>query len=586
MCGIFGVRRSWLARQPGDASERLSSALRALHWRGRDDARVVLHGDFAIGCARLAISDRRSSQPVSRRPLRWVAALNGAVTNARELWANALPAALSRRSLPNDAWLPLLLVEARGPSALADLRGHHACVVADAENNEWHVRRDPFGEKPLFVLRERGEPVAFASTMPALRALGAPFSLSSAATQRFFRYGATGALAHRSHDLDVVDEPRGFGSSRDADAPSGAEPLPFAEAFQRAVSRCADVDAQLGMFLSGGIDSSCLAAELGAQQRRVKAYQFLANGEPSDERDLATQVAARFGHELVRVDTGTEALDALPMLTAHWGLPLGDPSVLAAYAVARAAAADGVRVMLSGEGADEQMFGYARHRALLRMPSMRLRLPFVSRWSMGMASRSLRALAAEDPYAALLEVTPVAFLSDALSIDGAAQGALANGSGARGARDERLRHAAMLDRDFYLRSDLLPKLDVATMAAQVEGRCPFLDGDLARALDAMPPMQRFGKAPLRRAYAAKLPHAVFAQRKRGFALPLDRWFRGELAMLDLLRDQRTRQRAHVRASGLDRAIDLHRARRADLGRALYLVAAYETWLRTEDARCE
>jgi asparagine synthase (glutamine-hydrolysing) len=215
---------------------------------------------------------------------------------------------------------------------------------------------------------------------------------------------------------------------------------------------------------------------------------------------------------------------------------------------------------------------------------MRLRLPFVSRWSMGMASRSLRALAAEDPYAALLEVTPVAFLSDALSINGAAQGALANGSGARGARDERLRHAAMLDRDFYLRSDLLPKLDVATMAAQVEGRCPFLDGDVARALDAMPPMQRFGKAPLRSAYAATLPHDVFAQRKRGFALPLDRWFRGELAMLDLLRDQRTRQRAHVQASGLDRAIDLHRARRADLGRALYLVAAYETWLRTEEAR--
>ena len=186
----------------------------------------------------------------------------------------------------------------------------------------------------------------------------------------------------------------------------------------------------------------------------------------------------------------------------------------------------------------------------------------------------------------MLEVTPEAFLSDALSIDGAAHGALATGSGALGTRDVRLRHAAMLDRDFYLRSDLLPKLDVATMAAQVEGRCPFLDSDVARALDAMPPMQRFGKAPLRSAYAATLPHAVFAQRKRGFSLPLDRWFRGELAMLDLLRDQRTRQRAHVRASGLDRAIDLHRARRADLGRALYLVAAYETWLRTEDARCE
>ena len=585
MCGIFGVRRSWLARQTGDAKASLSLALDALRWRGRDEARIVLHGDFAIGCARLAISDRRSSQPVSRRDGRWVAALNGAVTNARALWADALPVALSRRALPNDAWLPLVLVQARGPAALADLRGHHVCVVADAARDEWHVSRDPFGEKPLFVLRERGEPVAFASTMPALRALGAPFTLSSEATQRFFRDGALGALLHRSADIEVADEQRGFGIPVVADTRPSAQPMPFAAALQSAVARCADVDAELGMFLSGGIDSSCLAAELGAQQRRVRAYQFLAKGEPSDERELAAHVAARFGHELVCVDAGTETLDALPMLTSQWGLPLGDPSVLAAYAVARAAAADGIRVMLSGEGSDELMFGYARHRALLRMPNVRMRLPFVSSWSMGTTSRALRAIAAEDPYAALLEVTPPAFWSDALSIDGGAQDALVSGVGARGARDERLRHAASVDRDFYLRSDLLPKLDVATMAAQVEGRCPFLDGDVAHALDAMSPMQRLGKAPLRSVYATKLPHAVFAQRKRGFALPLDRWFRGELTMLDLLRDQRTRQRAHLRATGLDRAIDLHRSRRADLGRALYLVAAFEIWLRTEDARC-
>lgn len=588
MCGIFGVRNSWLARQPGEPGSRLRRALDALRWRGRDDARVVQVGDFALGCARLAITGTRSRQPVVLRGGRHAGALNGAVTNARALWQETRPRA-ARRALPNDAWLPPLLHAAGGTDALGRLAGHHALVVVDALRDEWAAVRDAFGEKPMFVLRERGEPVAVASTIPALRELGAPFALEPEAAQRFFCYGATGEIAHGHGDLRVVEERAGFGlSPRVADPEPAA---PFAVAFSRAVARCSDCEPELGLFLSGGIDSSCLAAELRAQGRSVRAYQFAACGEPADERAIAHSVASRCGHELVRVDAGPEALDALEALTTMWGLPLGDPSLLAAHAVARAAAADGVRCLLSGEGADELLFGYARHRAIARMPSFRLPLPLGKGWSMRRHARVLRALAARHPYAAMLEVTPPAFRRDVLGIDEVDHAQCAGTTTrsplrARGAgANDRLLHATAVDRDFYLRSDLLPKLDVATMAAQVEGRCPFLDADVARAADAIPPHGRLGKQPLKSAYADALPAAVFAQRKRGFSLPLDRWFRGELPMLDLLRDARTRQRAHVRPVGLDRAIDLHRSGRADLGHALYLVAAFETWLRTEDRRC-
>ncbi len=588
MCGIFGVRWSWLARQSGDPDTRLSRALDALRWRGRDGAQILRIGDFALGCARLAITDARSHQPVALRGGRFAGALNGAVTNARALWAEARPGA-ARRSLPNDAWLPSLLVSQRGTAALDALSGHHALVVADAARDAWCAARDAFGEKPMFVLRERGEPVAVASTIPALRALGAPFTLPEQAAQRFFRYGATGVVQHEEGALRVDDEARGFGLATPADprVPS----MPFAAALQRAVARCADCEPELGMFLSGGIDSSCIAAELRAQGRSVRAYQFAAHAEPADERKVAQAVANRCGHELVRVDAGPGALDALEALTAMWGLPLGDPSLLAAHAVARAAAADGVRVLLSGEGADELLFGYARHRAIARMPSFRLPMPRGDAWSMRRFGRTLRALASRHPYETLLEVTPPAFREDVLGAaavddERIAASLAVGGLPARAASaSSRLRHAAEVDRDFYLRSDLLPKLDVATMAAQVEGRCPFLDPEVFAAAGALSPRERFGKQPLRKAYAHALPGEVFAQRKRGFSLPLDRWFRGELPMLDLLRDARTRQRPHLRASGLDRAIDVHRSGKADLGHALYLVAAFETWLRTEDARC-
>lgn len=586
MCGIFGVRLSWLERQPGSPQQRLEGALAALRWRGEDGQQIVVRGDFALGCARLAITDPRSRQPVAIRGGRFAGALNGAVTNARDLWRRTLQWRPKDRRLPNDAWLPLCLWAQRGDEGLELLRGHHAGVVVDAQRDQWRVHRDGMGEKPLFVLKAAGQLVACASTLPALAALGAPVDLGPEAIERFFRHGATGLDAFAQGDLQVAEAEAW---PKPVSAPAGD----FASAFRAAVARCADCEPGLGLFLSGGKDSSCLAAELQAQGRRVPAFQFAAADEAvgdtaipqSDgaERAVAAQVAAHCGHEFVRVDAGPEVLDALPQLTERWGLPLGDPSVLAVHAVALAARQRGVRVLLSGEGADELMFGYQRHRALLQLPPLRLPWLPTPRWGMGKLARLSRAMAEADPYASLLSATPPAFLAQALRLPGAGQ--LPGGPVGRGPRWQRLLRAALVDREFYLRADLLPKLDVATMAAQVEGRCPFLDQEVVAALEALPPAQRLGKRPLQQAYAAALPPAVFAQPKRGFALPLDRWFRGPLPMLDLLRDRRTLQRPHIRPQGLARAIDLHRQGACDLGRALYLVGAYETWLRVRERAC-
>src|SRR5690606_29850104 len=119
---------------------------------------------------------------------------------------------------------------------------------------------------------------------------------------------------------------------------------------QQSVARCVDTAVPVGLLLSGGVDSSCLAACLAALGRtNVPAFQFCADGEPDDERQLAALVAARCNLPLQRVDAGPEVLDELPKLTAMAGMPLGDPSVLAVHAVAKAAAAHGVRVLLGGE---------------------------------------------------------------------------------------------------------------------------------------------------------------------------------------------------------------------------------------------
>ncbi|MGB3969825.1 MAG: asparagine synthase C-terminal domain-containing protein, partial [Planctomycetota bacterium] len=291
----------------------------------------------------------------------------------------------------------------------------------------------------------------------------------------------------------------------------------------------------------------------------------------------------RTGLELRPVDVDREVLDALPFLTACAGLPLGDPSILAVHALARRAAADGIRVLLGGEGADELFFGYRRYRALAHLPSARWLRPFAPRWSMRPAARWLRAATAPDPITALLAVTPVAFGAAVLTPELAAQACWRDETVAALSWEwavpmDPARLAQTRDRWGYLRCDLLPKVDIACMSAGVEARCPFLEGalDMVCAGDVR---RWLGKQALRSAFAAELPPEVLRLPKTGFALPLDRWFRGDLPWLDLLREPTTCQRPHLRPGGIARAIDLHRRGRVDLGHGLYLLVACELFLR-------
>lgn len=585
MCGILGVRRSWLQARVADPEAAVTAALAALRWRGADGSGVVAAGDWWLGCARLAISGPGRRQPVRSRRSGLLGVLNGAITSAREAWRRD-PAGHGRRGrLPNDAWLPVRWVEQGTPLALLDATGHYVAAVLDAARDELRLWRDPDGEKPLLAVTAAGQLVAFASTPAALAALGIGLDWSDAERARLLRFGWCGPPAATEPGLEVHAELAGaFRAAPDLVAvspPRSAEPetRDLREAVIAAVARCADAAVPVALSLSGGLDSACLAAALGTLGLSPPAWQFRARGEPDQERRLAELAAEAAGLPLRTVDGGAELLDALPGLTRAWGGPLGDPSVLAAHAVARSAAADGARVLLSGEGADELWLGYRRHRAVRWLPRRGWRglAALAPAWSMDPRGRMLRAAAAAEPYAELLSVTPPGFRR-AVLVGELTEGALPDVAGGTG-----LQRAMAFDRS-YLRWDLLPKLDIATMAAGMEGRCPFLDPRL-RDLGARAEPRALGKRALRQAFAGLLPAAVQRGRKRGFGLPLDRWIR-EGALLDLLSERRTLERGHLRKDGLRRAIERHRAGRARVGHGLYLVAALEVHLRCrEEAVC-
>ena len=583
MCGIFGVRRSWLVAQVRDPDQAIAKALQSLRWRGPDGSEAVVCGDWTIGCARLAITNRKSRQPVVRRGGRIAGVLNGAITDARDRWPRLLAQGRSPRDLPNDAWQPLLLVERGDLAGLASLCGHHACAVIERDGGAVVLARDAMGEKPLFVVREQGCIVAFASTLTCLRALGVRIRLSQATVAEFFTRGTTTAIAAQDPRWSLDTTLAGVCSARDGMperriAPAGTAPSAgLGEALVAATRRCSDAEGPVALALSGGLDSSAIAVALQQLGSSLAAYQFCALGESPAERQRAELVAEHCGHRLRPVTAGPEILDALPKLTADWGLPLGDPSVLALHALALAAAADGARVLLSGEGSDELLLGYARHRAAAWLPRRGWSWLPRPRWSMRQGARLWRAVTAVDPYAELLAVTPPRFRAEVMALEGALPPALPEMVAV-----SKLERVRALDLDGYLRHDLLPKLDVATMAAAIEGRCPFLDPEVRAVAMQRNPARVLGKAPLRAWLAQRLPPAVLQAKKQGFAIPLDRWFRGHLPWLDLLRDARTRERPHLRAGGLDRAIDRHRRGAADLGHGLYLVVAYELYLRSQE----
>jgi len=594
MCGIVGARDDWLRRHGLSPAAAMQGAVDELRWRGPDGAGVARCGSWWLGCARLAISRADSGQPVVRRGGRFACVMNGAVTNARELWAKWRPGIERREPLPNDAWLPLLAVEAGRP--LGELRGHRAFAVVDAENDEIVIGRDRYGEKPLLCLFEDDELVAFASTSQALAQLGARLGIADEQVAEWFRYGwhedceypATPGSHAVEHSWRPLRSGPG-GVSRPAEDRNRSAALgdrDLRRELVASVARCIDTGVPVGLSLSGGLDSSCLALALAELGARPPAFQFCAHGAPTHERDAARAAAATAGLPLHEVSGGPELLDELPRLTRLAGQPLGDPSILAVHAVARRAAENGVKVMLGGEGADELMLGYRRHRLLARLPRLpgrrllrRLLRPLFDGWSMRYAARAARALTATDPIHALLAVTPPAFAREVLAPDIAAQPCWQH-EGFLHPESELLLLNQTVDVAQYLARDLLPKLDVALMAAGIEGRCPFLEGDLR----LEPSRRQLGKRALREAFADRLPAAVADLPKRGFGLPLDAWFRGDTPWLDVLREPRSRERRHLCPGGMQRAIDVHRSGRAELGHSLYLLLAFELYLRSIEGR--
>ncbi len=635
MCGIAGIIRTDGAAVDTAVLGRMVSAL--VH-RGPDEEGVWIDesGGAGLGVRRLVVIDPSGSRrPATNEDGSVRLAMDGEIYNYRDL-RERLEACGHRFASAGDTEVLAHLYEDDGPGLLARLVGMFAFAIWDAGARRLLLARDRLGQKPLYWHRgPKG--LVFASEPAALlESPDVPREIDTQAIGTFLRFGyvpapATGFAGIRklepAHYLEFdAATNQVTGPTRYWDVPRGppdtdTSPAAWRErllaTLSEAVRSRLAADVPLGVLLSGGLDSSvvaALAAEHVSGQLRTFTVRFAESGW--DESAYARAVAERLGARHTEVDVEPKCLEALETLVRHHGEPFADSSGIALYYLAREARRD-VTVALSGDGGDESFGGYPRHAAMAVSEGMaagtrRLltqlgrRMPprpgrkgrwnaarrFLSALDLDPLPRYLRwrSLFSSDDLASLL--TP-GFAAEALAGD-----PLERWRACIRDLDTRpwVDRAMAIDLADYLPNDCLAKVDIASMAHSLEVRSPLLDHrvvELARRMPVglkwRPRLGRLpqGKAILREAFSQKgtrnlfLPQCILKRGKMGFGVPVGRWLASDYAgwMRGILLDKRTLGRGLFRGEAVEALIAAHTSLRADHGERLWAILCLELWMR-------
>ena len=548
MCGFVGLRR--FDGAPVDAAQLSQLAAIAGH-RGPDGEGVWVDGDVGLAHRRLAIIDPNGSpQPMGSVDGSLHIAFNGEILNYRELrTATDYPYRTS-----GDTEVLLALHRSLGAGAVPLLRGQFAYALHDDGAAETWLVRDRLGVLPLFYVQQPGW-IAFASEIKSLLPLLPQLAVDENSLELYLRRRAVPSPATlvegirklppghiaRIDRTGNVDLTCYWSPTWTADRQVGdAESVRLVrDALDAAVDDNLVADVPIGAYLSGGLDSSLIAALATKRVEPGSMHTFSAGfgDDRVDELPFARTVSSALGTIHHEVSVRAEDFEThWRNLTWHRDAPMSEPADVAVYKLA-ATASQHVKVVLSGEGADEIFAGYPKHRMArlseLPLPGpVRTGFDLVQRATPPRFSRvriALRALSASTP-----NERSDAWFAPFTSRE---RGALLGHRPSHGDADiaepgTPLKRMLMSDCGSWLADNLLERGDRMTMAASVELRPPFLDHRLVELGLSLPDRVKIrrgsGKWVVRQIAAAELPTEIVERRKAGFRVPLDRWFRGGL----------------------------------------------------------
>ena len=624
MCGIAGL----VDFDGPHAPESLVRAMcTAMCHRGPDDEGVMAiprqaapHEPRAIlGNRRLSIIDVAGGhQPMSNEDGTVWVVQNGEIYNFQELRARLVASGHTLKT-NSDTEILVHMYEEFGDEFVRELDGMFALALWDDRRKRLLLARDRFGKKPL-LYAEAGGRLSFGSefqailTDPAIRreidydALDEYLSfMSIPAPLTIYRQirklppahvlvrDAKGTTIKRYWSLQYLPKLQ-------IDEEEAA--LEVRRLLTEAVRKRLISEVPLGAFLSGGVDSSAVVAIMaGLIGDRVKTFAIGFDDPRFNELPYARRVAEKYGCDHHEFQVEPRAIEVVPTLVRHYGEPYADSSAIPSFYLAKLTRQH-VTVALNGDGGDESFGGYGWHLGS-RIAERWQRVPSALR---GLAEQAAAGLAPLSSH----RRSPLARLSRFMAAASRPRAAryrhwlsiFTPGMKAELYASPHQRHAdpieaifaaapsldavdAMLhaDMEWYLPTDLLPKVDIATMANSLEARSPFLDWQLTEFAARLPSTfkvkGRTSKYILKKAIADLVPAANIHRPKQGFAVPVGPWFRGELKdfLADHILSPRFQSRGLFAPAAVQRLFDDHQRGAADHAHHLWTLLMLELWFR-------
>ncbi|WP_059103945.1 asparagine synthase (glutamine-hydrolyzing) [Shouchella shacheensis] len=608
MCGFIGE----LLHDANNhvSEEQWSEALEAIHHRGPDSTGNYQDSFVRLGFKRLSIIDlEHGHQPLSYENGRYHIIFNGELYNYVELKAELIERGYTFQT-DSDTEVLLALYAFEGKKSVKKLRGMFAFAIWDSEKGELFCARDPFGIKPFYYVKDR-ERFFFASELKSINPVLAKQSIVQESLQHYTTFQfvpeprALTKNVHKllpGHTLTIskqLNEKIERFSARSFEPQAGASPSELAAKTQQllrdSVAKHMRSDVPVGAFLSSGIDSTSIVALAKELHPNLKTFTVGFGNEGFSEIDIAKDTANQLGVENIsKVISPEEFMQELPNIIWHMDEPVADPAAVPLYFVAKEASKH-VKVVLSGEGADELFGGYNIYREPLDLAWFK-RIPNGLRKPLNGLFKQLPGAVKGRNYL-IRGTTPIEqrYIGNAFIFSEAEKTQLFKSYDSSKpytkvtepfyrqiTNYDDSTKMQYIDMHTWLSGDILVKADRMTMAHSLELRVPFLDKEvfaLARTIERDAKLQnKTTKYVLRQAMKEYIPSTIVPRKKLGFPVPIRLWLKNE--MYDWAKTLITTSPASsqfFRQEFLLKLLEDHAAGRADNSRKLWTVLCFILW---------
>jgi asparagine synthase (glutamine-hydrolysing) len=645
MCGITGF---WLNKPHHfDSDEVLEGMMAAINHRGPDSSGSYINNEdnISFGHVRLSILDLTSAghQPMQSSSKRYVLTYNGEIYNHKEI-RKTIESCVNTKNWvgTSDTETLLAAIECWGLNkAILKCRGMFAFALWDMQKKKLFFARDRFGEKPLYFLKDKKK-IVFASEIKAIRKFSdEKLQIDNSALRGYFETSYVGesnsiySSVHKVQPGNIVefssflDEPKiypfwSLEQERDNHAfMSSNQPIQknikyIDELLKEVISSQMISDVPLGSFLSGGIDSSLVTAIMQKiSSNKVNSFSIGFEEDEYNEAVFAEEVASYLGteHQSFYLNQ-SEALNVIPQLARIYDEPFADYSQIPTLLLSREAKKY-VTVALTGDGGDEVFGGYNRYifapriwKFASKFPApIRKQIKFLGKAAhyfgnnqnnfmqsivkgSGLPKSSLDRFqhladilgSASDFEDLFLKLTRTFQTNTQVLVNHLDKSEYINNSNIFRSDFSLSRSMMFADTQAYLPSDILVKVDRASMSTALETRAPFLDHKLVEAAWKLPDQQLFnkktGKFILRELLSTYLPKKLFERPKQGFTIPIDKWLRNDLKdwAEDLLSPSKLKFYGFLDENAVISIWNEHQTEQYNHGHKLWTILMFQLWL--------